>query len=105
MSIFTLKVTPEVMKNKADIMEKQVENIEKHWNDIKKTVNNSKFYWEGDASDIHRKYITDIEEEVNDVIKRLKEHPRDLLTMANLYDSTEEKIIQQTTSLPDDVIV
>jgi hypothetical protein len=38
------------------------------------------------------------------MIKRLKEHPTNLLEMAGVYEETEQEIVQLTSALPDDII-
>ena len=100
-----LKVSLDKMKSKASELTGQINKIETNWKNLANVVRKSKSYWQGDASDLHRKYLEECEEEVQEILKRLKEHPSDLLTMMGIYDEAEKKADQLANSLPDDVIV
>jgi WXG100 family type VII secretion target len=104
MSGFVLKVSVDTLKSKASEIQTQVNNVEKNWEKMSQIIQNSKSYWEGEASDEHQKYRTDIEDDVQVMIKRLKEHPTNLLEMAGVYEETEQEIVQLTSALPDDII-
>ena len=65
----------------------------------------SKRYWEGDASNMHQKHYATFKEDIPKAMKLLKEHPRDLLVMANLYDAAEEQNKALATQLPVDAIL
>lgn len=58
-----------------------------------------------DASETHQKYYKAFKEDIPTVAKRLKEHPKDLLSMANIYDSTESANQQLANKLPGNIIV
>ncbi len=100
----TLKVNPDELKSKAAEIKTSIGTVQTAFNEIEKLVAGSKKYWEGDASDRHQQYYKTFEEDIPKVIKRLKDHPENLLTMANLYESTETKNEQLTHKLPDNVI-
>lgn len=100
-----LKVKPDVLKTKANSITKSINSIEKELGEIETIILGTKKYWEGDASTTHQKSYKDIKDDVPKVIKRLKEHPTDLLKMANLYDSTETANKTAATKLPSNVIV
>lgn len=102
---FQLKVTPDQLKSKAQEITTQINKIQNDWNKVSNLIENSKSYWEGDASDVHRKSKKNMEDDVTRVIKRLKEHPEDLLNMAGIYIQAEEKAMQIANSLPDDIII
>lgn len=105
MADIILKVSLDKMKSKASELTEQINNIETNWKNLAGVVRKSKSYWQGDASDLHRKYLKECEEEVQEILKRLKEHPSDLLAMMGIYDEAEKKAEQIANSLPDDVIV
>lgn len=102
---FVLKVSLDQMKSKSTEVTGQIKEIESNWKELKRVVNGSKSYWQGEASDLHRKYLKESETEVNQIIKRLKEHPSDLLKMLGIYQSAEKQAQQLANSLPEDVIV
>ena len=99
-----LKVAPNTLKNKANEITKEINTVERQWKKLQETITRSKSYWEGDASNIHQKYISTINSDVTTLIKRLKEHPTELLKMAQLYDEAEQKASQLAAALPKDVI-
>ena len=100
-----LKVSPDVLKSKAQEITTQINKVQSDWNKISSLIENSKTYWEGDASNVHRKSKKNLEDDVDRIIKRLKEHPSDLLAMAGVYIDAEQKATQIANSLPDDIIV
>ncbi len=100
-----LKVKPEILKEKASSIENSIRDIENDLGEIGRVILGTKSYWEGEASEQHQKYYSAIKEDVPTVLKRLKEHPKDLLTMANLYDESEKANQQLANSLPGNIIV
>lgn len=105
MANVTLKVSTDTMKSKAQEITKQINAIEKKWNRMYEIIENSKTYWEGDASDCHRKGIIDDKTDMETILRRLKEHPKDLLTMAGIYVEAEQEAKRLASALPKDVIV
>lgn len=104
MASITIKVNTSVMVNKAGELKSQIKKIKGSWETLKKAVNNSKTYWEGEASNRHIEMLNKEQENVENVIKRLEEHPDDLLKMADLYVKSEEKNENLANELPTDII-
>lgn len=104
MADIQLKASPDDMRAKAQEITDQVSRMENCWNRICSLIENSKAYWQGDASEYHRKHLKDHEGDVAAMLKRLKEHPEDLQKMAGIYVEAEEKASQIAFALPDDVI-
>lgn len=105
MADIQLRVSPDELKNKAGEITKQIQQMERNWNQLCELVNASKVYWEGDAGEHHRKLVKENEKDVQLILKRLKEHPEDLLEMAGIYISAEEQASEIANRLPDNVIV
>lgn len=101
---FTLKVTPEELKNKAKEITDQIGRVKSNWDRMESVIKNTKNYWEGEASDLHQNYYKEAEPDVQTILKRLREHPTDLLNMANLYDEAEQKANEIANALPTDII-
>lgn len=101
MADIQLNVSPDTLRSKAQEITERIGKIENHWNRIYQAISNSKTYWQGEAGDQHRKYLKDNDDDVRNLIKRMREHPGDLQTMAGIYVEAEEK----ASALPDDVIV
>lgn len=100
-----LKVDPNTLISQSSAVKNEISKIERYWSNIQNLVIKSKSYWEGDAGDVHQRYLKDIKDDVNQTIKRLKEHPDDLLKMAQLYEQAESQASALASALPDDVIV
>ena len=100
----TLKVKPEVMKSKANEISSSIKSIDKELKEITRVVLGTKKYWEGDASNQHQKNYVTIKDDIPKIIKRLEEHPTDLLKMAGLYEEAEKQNQLLSNKLPVDVI-
>ena len=100
----TIKVNPSVLQNKAQDITGQIDRVEKALQNISDQINSSRNYWEGDASDTHRKKFKELQGDTRKVIRELRAHPRNLLTMAGLYSKTENQVQAEANSLPTDVI-
>ena len=101
----TLKVTPEVLKTKAEEVENDIRALETHFNSIQEIVARSSGYWVGTAGDKARKEFDSQKEDTTTVIKRFQNHPRNLLVMAGVYEQSEQSLTIQNQRLSTDVIV
>ncbi len=101
---FTLKVKPEELEAKADVIDGLIKNIDSTFKKIRTEVNGTKSYWKGEASGKHYKMFDDNKEEIQEVINRLKEHPRELLEMAGIYKEAEKANVQLAQTLEADII-
>ena len=104
MSDIVLKVSPEEMKKKAGKIQSQLNTIKKDWNRIDEIMQKTRSYWEGDASVKHKNHKSMLEDDLSYVLKRLQEHPEDLLKMAGIYEQSTENAKKIANSLPKDVI-
>ena len=100
MADFTLRVTPEVLKQRADEFSTMVANIQTHFEQIEETSSQTRGYWLGDAGDRDREGYASYKEDIAFVLKRLKEHPVDLLKMAGIYEEREQENIAVIEELP-----
>lgn len=100
---FVINVAPEKLKEQAETVTEYVNAIEKDFNEIRQIVKNSALYWQGDASKKHRQIFDENEEDIQEIIKRLKEHPVDLQKMAGVYEQTEQLNETQASNLPNEV--
>lgn len=100
----TLKVSPSELKSKAEEIQNQINSFEIAWNRIVQLINNSKGYWVGDAGNAHQKQFEQYKNDVERIIKRLHEHPDDLLKMAGVYEESERRAVEKTQTLSGNVI-
>lgn len=100
----TLKVTPETLKTKASEVESEIRTLQKHFDSIQDIMARTSGYWVGNGGEKARKEFDNQKEDTNLVIKRFQEHPTDLLTMAGIYEQTEQELEAENQALATDVI-
>ena len=98
-----IKVTPAELKKQADQVKDDINEIERLWEAISDKVEGSKNYWEGDASREHMRIYEDIQDDVEKSIKKLKENPKKLMTMAGIYEEAETNAEAGAEQLPTDL--
>lgn len=101
----SFKVTPEVLTAKSAEAAKSVSAMREHFEELRRLVDKTKSYWVGEAGDKHREMYYALEEDTEEILKRLGEHPVDLVAIAQKYTDTELKIQQEIQELPGDVII
>lgn len=102
-SNFVINVAPEKLKEQAETVTEYINAIEKDFDGIRQIVKNSVLYWQGDASKKHRQIFDGNEEDIQQILKRLREHPVDLQKMAGVYEQTEQLNETLASNLPNDV--
>lgn len=100
-----LKVTPEVLTQMAQDIESRIGNIKNQFAEIDNDITRTLTYWEGDASEVHKKQYDAMKGDIETSVKRLGEQPADLLQMAGIYTKTESELETVVQSLSADVIV
>lgn len=100
----TLKVKPEVLKSKAIEVEKDIDGLASHFVSIQDIITRSSGYWTGLAADRARKEFASQKDDTDKIIKRFREHPVNLLSMAGVYDAAESAAISANKALSTDVI-
>lgn len=98
-------VAPEILKNKSFDVAKKVNEMRKHFEELQKIMSKTEGYWIGEAGDMHRKIYHDLQDKVDKILKRMGEHPKDLLAIAQNYIDVELSIVEDEETLPGDVIV
>ncbi len=99
-----IKVSTEVLNEKAQAVSKSISDMANCFERLEMIVNRTSYYWIGEAGDLHRKMYRDQKENVEEMIKRLKEHPRDLTAIAQNYQAVDAKVTQMANVLSGDVI-
>ena len=99
------KVETGVLRNKAIEVQRLVNNMRGDFNELAAAVNSTRQFWIGEAGDLHRRLYDQQSGNVDEIIRRLTEHPRDLMIMAGVYDDAENKNTETAVSMRGDVIV
>ncbi|MCC8151646.1 MAG: WXG100 family type VII secretion target [Lachnospiraceae bacterium] len=101
----SLTVTPEVMLQKANSVQKYIRLMRQDFSNLENTVNKTQSYWIGEAGDAHREFYQSKKEEIETIFARLTEDVTDLQTMAGVYSQTEKEVTELAQDLPADVII
>lgn len=105
MADLVLRVTPEVLERKADEFSRIVSEIKGHFDQIEAISTRTKGYWQGEAGDKDRAGYASYKDDIAYIIRRLQEHPTDLLSMAGIYREAEKDVSSKNAELKTDQIV
>lgn len=100
----SFRVQPEVLDAKAQEVTKEINQMEVLLQNIQKTVSATKHYWIGEAGNIHRAAFQSQKDDIEEMLKRLKEHPEDLRKIAGTYRATEKMVENTFSQMPSNLI-
>lgn len=101
----SLKVSPEALKSTAQTAQSRIDKMAQIFDSVGQLVARSQGYWQGEAADVHRKSYEELKADIELALNRLREHPKDLLEMAQVYDTGEQGALELAAALPSDVLV
>jgi len=99
-----VKVTTQALRQQADEVEKLVLGIQNRFSNITTVIDTTRSHWIGTGGDTHRDKYEAGKEVLEEILRRLLEHPKDLRQMAGIYEDTENRQIADIQTLPSDVI-
>ncbi len=105
MANMTLRVTPEALEAKADQFSGVVRDIRARFDRIQSISSKTKGYWRGDAGARDREGYASYQEDIGFILRRLEEHPLDLLIMAGIYRDAERAAVSKNATLKTNEIV
>ncbi len=105
MADFAFRVKPEELEKKSGEFTAIVNSIKGHFARIEEISGKTRGYWRGEAGDKDRSGYASYQDDINFIVKRLNEHPRDLLRMAGIYKSAEQEVKEDVTKLKVDQII
>ncbi len=95
MEINSKDIKMNVLPNELDIKAQEaataIFEMEQLLANVQDTVNRTEYYWKGEAAEINRKVFLEQKEDMEAILSRLKEYPKTLRKVANIYRETEEK--------------
>lgn len=100
----SIKVRPEILVEKSREVSASISKMASCFEDLERIVNRTSYYWMGEAGDMHRRLYREQRDHVDEMLKRLKEHPEDLLTIARNYVQVEQTAETIANGLSGDVI-
>lgn len=98
-------VSTEELLAKANEVETIITHMEINFEELTTYVDGTKSYWVGPGGDAKRALYESYKDDIAEILKRLKEHPIDLQTMAGEYVAAETKSSETARALAGDVIV
>ena len=101
---FLLKVSTSAMRDTADSVKNQLNNIRTSFESIDSTVSHTMGYWKSDAADHHRSTYASYKDRITSAIKRIDEQITDLGQMAGVYEQAESSNTSLSYDLPDDIL-
>ena len=99
-----LKVTPEMLTEKADLAEETLLEVQRTLESLEQTVKRTRGYWLGSAGELHRKMYEDEKTAAEEILRRLQSHLLDLHGIAGNYRQAEENVRSIADSLPVDIL-
>ena len=99
-----VKVSTEVLRDKAQNVTNSIKNMGNCFSELESIINRTVYYWIGDAAEQHRRIYREQRESIDEMMKRLKEHPQDLLTISQNYDLAEKQTAEMINRLPGNII-
>lgn len=105
MAEIVLRVTPEVLQQKSGEFTGIIKEIKTHLDRVESISAKTKGYWQGDAGTRDRESYASYKDDIQFIIRRLEEHPSDLLKLAGLYKETERAVATVNAQLKTNEIV
>ena len=105
MADMVLRVTPGVLCQKSGEFTGVVKEIQKRFARVEDIAARTKGYWQGEAGTQSRESLDSFQEDIQFVIRRLEEHPADLLTMAGIYAEAEQSVAETNAQLKTGLII
>lgn len=100
----SVKVRPEVLVEKAQTVSASISKLASCFEDLERIINRTSYYWIGEAGDMHRRLYQEQRDNVDEMMRRLKEHPEDLLTISQNYVQAEQAVEAIANQLSGNVI-
>ncbi len=97
-------VRSEVLVQEADRILSMVNRLKGRFDSMKTRIRNTEQYWRGEAGDQHRRIFAEYEGEMEEILKRFREHTEDLKKMAGVYEGGEKEAQKQAAALGTDII-
>lgn len=105
MADFTFRVKPEELERKSQEFTTLINSINRHFARIEEVSGKTRGYWRGDAGDKDREGYASYQDDINFIVRRLREHPDDLLKMAGIYKQAEQTAKSKSAKLKVNQIV
>lgn len=99
-----LKEAPERLREKADQVSQEIRAMTDAFGELAAVISRTSHYWIGEAGDHYRTLYTENKEEIEEMLKRLEQHPGWLLQKAQVSEP-DGRDNTQPVPLPGDIII
>lgn len=100
-----ISVSTEVLQAKAESAQQTVEGMTRQFEELYAHIEAMGKYWLGTRSQAAMKQCTEDRKNVEEMMRRLCEYPRDLLEIAGVYQEAETETTAWSEPLSSEVIV
>ena len=98
-----LKAAPDCMREQAHSVAEQISAMTDAFEELAAVTSRTSHYWIGEAGDHYRTLYEESKEEVRTILKRLTEHPGQLMMAAQICEEeTQDEMLPNP--LPGDII-
>ena len=99
-----IKVKDDALLSAASTLKDRISDMRSSYDKVMEIVQKTGGYWIGLAGYAHRSAFLEQQDDIDQIVRRLSEHPDDLLKIANLYVEAEKKSAEVPASLGADLI-
>ncbi len=101
----TLRVTPEQLESAASEFSSKATTVGNLTTQMTELVTGLSSAWEGEAATAYTTKFTQLEDDIQKMIRMVQEHSEDLTEMAQVYREAETANTEEAEALAGDVIV
>ncbi len=100
-----IKVEPARLRSTAQNFQSTGQNIQRATQNMTNIINQlSGCVWSGEAADAYKRKFNALQDDINKMVRMIREHVTDLNAMAGEYERTENRNRELSSSLREDVI-
>lgn len=100
-----IKVSTEILRQRAEAAEQKIRLVRQHFEKIGQVVSKSCNYWEGDANEAHRREYQEYMDEIEEALARFQENVTDLRKIGGIYETAGAETADLSQDLPLEVIL
>lgn len=99
-----IRVTPETLRRKADEVSRRIDAVKQLFSELESLVRSTRGYWIGEGGEEHRREYMDRRDDIEEMLRRLRLHPADLLRISGNYVEVETVVEENINILREDAI-
>lgn len=100
----TIKVDSEQLKTQATEAFRRLRKMKGLFEEAEAVISRTRSYWIGLGGDAHREAYFERREELQRMLRRLEDHPKNLLRISGNYEEAESELQDAVSQLRTDVI-